>query len=86
MDFGRTLQQLQALVPVTPLMELIVRVWEETGYRALLEDERTVEAQGRLENLDEFLSVAASFVKNSDDSSLAAFFGYGFTLYRSRFV
>ncbi len=73
MDFGRTLQQLQALVPVTPLMELIVRVWEETGYRALLEDERTVEAQGRLENLDEFLSVAASFVKNSDDSSLAAF-------------
>lgn len=71
--FGKVLQQMQALVPLLPLTELISRLWEETGYRSLLEAEQTVEAQGRLENLDEFLSVAASFAKNNEDSSLGAF-------------
>lgn len=72
--FGQTLQQLQELAAELPLTELISRVWAETGYRPQLEAEATIEAQGRLENLDEFLALAADFVQtSSEDKSLAAF-------------
>lgn len=72
-DFGNKMQQLQVMASELPLTELIIRVWEDTGYRPMLEAEDTIEAKGRIENLDEFLSLVTSFVTNSDDSSLAAF-------------
>jgi ATP-dependent DNA helicase UvrD/PcrA len=42
-----------------PVSELLKEVLQETGYREALEAERTIEAQGRLENLDELINVAA---------------------------
>jgi DNA helicase II / ATP-dependent DNA helicase PcrA len=45
-------------VPVGDLLEAIL---EETGYRDALEAERTIEAQGRLENLQELVEVAREF-------------------------
>jgi DNA helicase-2/ATP-dependent DNA helicase PcrA len=53
--------------------ELTRKVLEETGYLNELRSEGTVEAKGRLENLDEFLNMTVEFEKNSDDRSLAAF-------------
>ncbi|UTW70452.1 hypothetical protein KHA80_08370 [Anaerobacillus sp. HL2] len=46
---------------------------EKTGYRDMLKNEKTLEAQGRIENIDEFLSVTTEFENRSDDKSLVAF-------------
>ncbi len=41
--------------------ELIKELLRETGYLDALEAERTIEAQGRIENLEELINVAAEF-------------------------
>ncbi|MCB2536235.1 ATP-dependent DNA helicase PcrA, partial [Listeria monocytogenes] len=53
--------------------ELVEEILEKTGYRALLKNERTIEAQTRLENIAEFLSVTQNFEKENDDKTLIAF-------------
>jgi DNA helicase-2/ATP-dependent DNA helicase PcrA len=45
----------------TSVAELIKEVLAETGYREALEAERTIEAQGRIENLEELVNVAAEY-------------------------
>ncbi len=49
------------------------QVLERTGYREALKVEKTIEAQSRLENIDEFLSVTKTFEEASEDKSLVAF-------------
>ena len=44
-----------------PLAALVKEVLQETGYLEALEAERTIEAQGRIENLDELVNVAAEY-------------------------
>jgi DNA helicase-2/ATP-dependent DNA helicase PcrA len=44
-----------------PVAELIKELLQETGYREALEAERTIEAQGRIENLEELVNVAAEY-------------------------
>jgi DNA helicase II / ATP-dependent DNA helicase PcrA len=44
-----------------PIATLLKELLEETGYRQALGDERTIEAQGRLENLEELVNVAAEY-------------------------
>ena len=46
---------------VAPLLK---RVMDETGYIEMLQKEKTVEAENRLENLEELLTVADEFDKN----------------------
>jgi superfamily I DNA/RNA helicase len=45
----------------TAIAELLKEVLQETGYLEALEAERTIEAQGRLENLEELVNVAAEY-------------------------
>jgi DNA helicase-2/ATP-dependent DNA helicase PcrA len=47
--------------------ELLSDVLHETGYREALEAERTIEAQGRLENVDELVNVAAEYDSSGDE-------------------
>jgi hypothetical protein len=48
--------------PPTPaIAELLKEMLQETGYLEALEAERTIEAQGRLENLEELVNVAAEY-------------------------
>lgn len=53
--------------------DLARAVMEQTGYRKELEDEYTVEARTRLENLDEFLSVTSEFDENAEERGLRNF-------------
>ena len=53
--------------------ELTERILLESGYLQELQREGTIEAQSRLENLDQFLALTLDFEQNSDDRSLAAF-------------
>ncbi len=55
---------------VTKLVETVL---EETGYKRLLEAEKTVEAQSRLENVQELLSVTQQFELTSEDPTLRGF-------------
>jgi DNA helicase-2/ATP-dependent DNA helicase PcrA len=53
--------------------ELVEEVLEKTGYYEMLKAEKSIEAQSRLENLDEFLSVTKNFEEGNEDRSLIAF-------------
>jgi DNA helicase-2/ATP-dependent DNA helicase PcrA len=46
---------------------------QESGYLAELEEDRTVEAQGRIENLQEMAGVAAEIMAREPDTDLAGF-------------
>ena len=56
-----------------PITELIMRLLEKTGYVEALKRENTIEAQSRIENLEEFMTVAIEFEKESADTSLNEF-------------
>jgi superfamily I DNA/RNA helicase len=45
----------------------------ETGYLETLENERTIEAQGRIENLEELVNVAVEYDTAAEEPSLAEF-------------
>ncbi len=49
-----------------PVAELLQAALSETGYLEALEAERTVEAEGRVENLEELVGVAAEFDANRE--------------------
>ncbi|MFJ8263879.1 DNA helicase PcrA [Rummeliibacillus sp. NPDC094406] len=53
--------------------ELVEEVLDKSGYRDMLRNEKTIEAESRLENINEFLSVTKAFEDQSDDKSLVAF-------------
>jgi DNA helicase II / ATP-dependent DNA helicase PcrA len=58
----------------TSVAELIKEVLAETGYLEALEAERTIEAQGRIENLEELVNVAAEYdAAEEGGGGLAAF-------------
>ena len=44
-----------------PIGDLLDAILHETGYLDALEAERTIEAQGRIENLEELVEVAREF-------------------------
>ena len=54
----RLKERVDARVPVAEVLEETLR---ETGYLDALEAERTIEAQGRIENLEEFVRVAREY-------------------------
>jgi DNA helicase II / ATP-dependent DNA helicase PcrA len=53
--------------------DLLQETLEETGYLAALEAERTIESQGRLENLKELVSVAREYETASEEPSVEEF-------------
>ncbi|MDQ0300481.1 DNA helicase-2/ATP-dependent DNA helicase PcrA [Salibacterium salarium] len=62
--------QMQEYLSVTELVEELL---EKTGYRDALKEDKSLESQSRLENIDEFMSVTQDFEKKNDDVSLIAF-------------
>lgn len=62
--------KMQEFVSVT---ELVEEVLDKSGYRDMLKSEKTIEAESRLENIDEFLTVTKAFEEQSEDKSLVAF-------------
>ncbi|MBB6213950.1 DNA helicase-2/ATP-dependent DNA helicase PcrA [Anaerosolibacter carboniphilus] len=55
--------------------ELITGVLEDSGYIEELQKENSLEARSRIENLQEFVSVAMDFEKNSEVKTLEEFLG-----------
>jgi DNA helicase-2/ATP-dependent DNA helicase PcrA len=64
--FHETMEGLRARVEEAPVSGLLEAVLRETGYLDALAAERTVEAEGRIENLEELVGVAAEFDANRE--------------------
>jgi DNA helicase-2/ATP-dependent DNA helicase PcrA len=64
--FHETMASLRHLSEASPVAALLEAVLNETGYSEALTAERTVEAEGRVENLEELVSVAAEFDLNRE--------------------
>ena len=56
-----------------PVAQLLDETLQETGYLESLEAERTIEAQGRIENLQELIEVAREYDAGNPDGTLADF-------------
>jgi DNA helicase-2/ATP-dependent DNA helicase PcrA len=60
-SFMSVMERLRELAERTNVGDLLETVLSETGYIEALEAERTIEAQGRVENLQELVGVAREF-------------------------
>lgn len=65
-DFYTWLEKLRKQQKNLKIRDLLEKILEDAGYVAALEAERTVEAQSRLENIEEFFSVIDDFEQNRD--------------------
>ena len=70
-EFIKLIEELRSLD--VPISELIKQTLNKSGYTDSLKNENTVEAESRIENLEEFLTVAMEFEKEEADNSLPEF-------------
>src|SRR5438046_3585666 len=71
--FRTMMQSLQSGALEFPVSELLERTLERSGYLEALEAERTIEALGRLENLQELVGVAREYHETAEEPSLSHF-------------
>ena len=72
-EFVELIEEFKVKKDEMAVSDLIKEVLNKSGYTKALEQENTVEAESRIQNLDEFLTVAIEFEEESADSSLAEF-------------
>ena len=72
-EFINTIEELRNRKADMLISELVKLTLKKTGYIKALEEEKTIEAENRIENLDEFLTVAMEFEKEEVDNSLQNF-------------
>ncbi len=76
--FATTIEELRKMQEFLSISEFVEQVIEKTGYLASLEKQHTMEADARIENIQEFISVAKQFEQErleeeSEDSPLLQF-------------
>ena len=71
--FKTLMDSLQAGALELEVPELVERVLERSGYVEALEAERTIEAQGRIENVQELVSVAQEWQHEAAEPTLSSF-------------
>jgi DNA helicase-2/ATP-dependent DNA helicase PcrA len=65
-EFGAMITQFQEMVAYLPVTDIVDQVLERTGYLDELKNQRTLEAESRLENLEEFRTVTKEFDKRNE--------------------
>jgi DNA helicase-2/ATP-dependent DNA helicase PcrA len=71
--FMSIMERLQERVDSAGVAELLEETLQETGYLDALRAERTIEAEGRIENLEELVSVAREYEATAEEPSLEEF-------------
>ena len=76
--FATTIEELRKMQEFLSISEFVEQVIEKTGYLAALEQQHTMEADARIENIQEFISVAKQFEQDrleeeSEESPLLQF-------------
>ena len=64
--FTELIEELRAEFESGPVADLLKALLERSGYLDALRAERTIEAEGRIENLEELVGVAAEFDANRE--------------------
>ena len=72
-EFIETIEYLRSKIEELSISELIKETLNKTGYVKALEIENTTEAESRIENLEEFLTVAIEFEEEEAENTLADF-------------
>ncbi len=72
-EFVNAIEELIAKKDDIKISDLIKETLKKSGYTQALENENTIEAENRIENLDEFLTVAIEFEDESADNKLSDF-------------
>ena len=72
-EFIETMEELRGISGQVEISELIKETLNKTGYTKALELENSIEAENRIENLEEFLTVAIEFEEQAAENSLAEF-------------
>lgn len=75
-DLAGIIFELMNLANEAPVEDLIDRVLRDTGYLEELENERTPQAQSRIDNLHELISVAQEFAKSEEENNLENFLAH----------
>jgi DNA helicase-2/ATP-dependent DNA helicase PcrA len=71
--FMSIMERLQERVDSAGVAELLEETLQESGYLDALRAERTIEAEGRLENLEELVSVAREYEATAEEPSVEEF-------------
>lgn len=71
--FRTLIEQWQKQQEFLSVTELVQEVLTRSGYEEELKKDKSIEAQGRLENLDEFKTVTQQFEETNEDQSLVTF-------------
>ena len=72
-EFVNVIEELKDKKDELVISELIKTTLKKTGYTKALEEENTIEAENRIENLEEFLTVAIEFEEEYAENSLSQF-------------
>ncbi|MCI8310353.1 MAG: DNA helicase PcrA [Clostridia bacterium] len=72
-EFVELIEDLHSKKDEMKISDLIKQTLQRSGYTQSLKNENTIEAENRIENLDEFLTVACEFEEQMADSSLEEF-------------
>ena len=72
-EFAAVMEELRDRCETDSVSELIDHVIKDTGYLEMLELGKLDHSESRIENLEELISSAVEFEKNSDDKSLTAY-------------
>ena len=72
-EFVDLIEDARAKKDTMSVSEFIQYMLKKSGYIKALEDEKTIEAENRLENLEEFLTVAMEFEKEEAENTLQDF-------------
>ena len=75
-DLAGIIFELMNLAGEAPVEDLIERVLRDTGYLEELENERTPQAQSRIDNLHELISVAQEFAASEEENNLENFLAH----------
>ncbi|MFC0523665.1 DNA helicase PcrA [Pontibacillus salicampi] len=72
-QFGQLIRNWTQQQDYLSATDLVEDVLHQTGYEEMLKNDKSLESQSRLENINEFMSVTKNFEETSEDKSLIAF-------------
>ena len=67
--FRNVIQELSLVASTSPLPDLIRFILDRTGYKRMLQTEKTPESEARLENLDELINAAAEAAERGESTA-----------------
>ena len=72
-EFVNLIEEMRSKIEELSIEEMIKQTLNKSGYVKALEEENTTEAESRIQNLEEFLTVAIEFEEQEVDNTLADF-------------